>query len=1052
MPSARASRLLGLLLLLVVVVLCTVHAVAALSSSVDNAAAATPPPFSSNSAGKLKTAEVVSVDDQGRNNNNNNINEMRQKVSIEADTTETNAKVKRRPAEPLKRWNEARTPPSWIRLPRCAEWFFQRTVIVTDRWKSDPSGHAGSGACALTAASAATLGVSNPWHMFERGLTVNAAMVAASRGADADVVAVWQVGPRTTAAQPVLANTFHTYFMNVSRDRFVGRTSVVDDCVDDDDETRRKAAASPALKSLARRLRTYNALFAAHEGRQQQQQQQQQRRPHCQQTASTDNPPANSDRVEFPLYSVVPNVLQTAQAVFSPCWRVLVSLVDRLGARHYLHSRLVEAYANARGRAWLHWPAWKNVFATRQLTLRFPIGTYDSLFSSKGHYGAVDVRLDGSDGEDDEPLRSRLDMATSSALSALRLVSFPPVAQAQHDDIHYTCSLIAVSSAHSILQEERTAVQRARETAEKAARVRDNGWNSGGAARYSPGTAAQRTGVRDTYASSSSSSRGTVVSYLLKATFQLLRWLFGESRDGVGDTGDYDVDDDPPASYFNGGFASSFPATHKNRAATAAAATTTRLRSSPAVHAARAFLQRTREELGPFQSSAISSLPMSLQRLLGSRVLSTTTQLVESEHHQTKDVEKTERDNEQPNPKQDVLFSLQWTATLPAGTPMCLGLVALPDAEGIFYATTLPTNTTNVVMPGLFLHVEETCSFDHAWLLLFLAAYAVLQLERRVAQSVVARHLVTGLTGTLLLGVMALFYVLRELQRMSVGKLAVVAALIVGGSTAALEGVFSVLWSYYHLDTLWVPGASSFAFRSGQSNKNYNNGRDDNDNDDSGYTTSSGRGDLLLIAALGFGAVFLLNDLLFNLLIPVVYLTAVTRWSVRVLLVFLWWLCLRYNAEATVLTIAGYAVLLQVRWLIVPCGRSRRRQNQQQKQQQRSQSSGTPSTAAAWTMEEPQNELPAEARQPRAYVRPIAVGHSDYARLPNREMRWKKYEEDGAACTRRALEELAAHLRANPGRYTMRLRDPNGVQRWAGTQEEEEEENGGRGSQVSDND
>lgn len=94
----------------------------------------------------------------------------------------------------------------------------------------------------------------------------------------------------------------------------------------------------------------------------------------------------------------------------------------------------------------------------------------------------------------------------------------------------------------------------------------------------------------------------------------------------------------------------------------------------------------------------------------------------------------------------------------------------------------------------------------------------------------------------------------------------------------------------------------------------------------------------------------------------------------------------------------------------------------------------------AEVLHDPESVLPAAARRSRAYVRPLAMeGQVMGATTMTRAGRLREYELSGAQHTRRALEELARHVREHPGRYAERLRDPNSLQRWAGAAEESEE-------------
>jgi hypothetical protein len=785
-----------------------------------------------------------------------------------------------------------------------------------------------------------------------------------------DVVAVWQVGPRTPATQPLLRSTVHAYFLNVSRIRAGDAPTSRDAEVDKDD-----ADVPGAAPHLADRLRALNRLYTTRDdslsqlfaGRKEIE-------------STTHNSGSEDARSGVVVWWV--GAVGTVRAALLPCWRLVSFCLHRVGALDPLRRLTAEVYANARVRTWSCWSAWRDVFATRHLVVRFPLHMYHD-----DHDHDHDVAGD--------ELLSRMDMAASGTLSFVRLVSFPPVAQLTHEGSpRYACSLPAVTSAGLLSTDvQPNRVQRSGGTA------RTNGKPYSLTANTAAAAFADHAAAR----TSPSASRGMFVFHILDFALRMLRRLFNS------DDGQYD----PSSGGGEGGFPySSFFRQGHSTAAVRNAVPPKRSVSTPAAVAARVYLQLVREELGPYLSSAASSLPMALQQLIRNRELSTATRLLEEAPQASSSLSSlsaatplrggdSHRRTAGRVKRAPVRYVMEWAATLPAGAPMCLALVALPHSDSTSQETTA----------GLTVQLEETLTFDALWGALMVAAYVVWQLERRVVQSVVARHVVTGLTGTLLLSVMAFLYVLRELQRMSVGRLAVVAALIVGGSTAMLEGVCNVLWTYYHLDDLWVSTSSPASV----------------------VSAGGDRSPLLIAACLLFLLVFAVNDLLFNCLVPVAYLNAVTRWSVRVLLVLLWWLSLRHNAEATLLAVAGSFLLRRSfqrwgRW-----GHAGYHPRTPFRPRQPSQNSSRQVGDAAWGLEDPVHAIPAEALQARAYVRPLAAGpNGNYAALHDADARLRKYEEDGTVSTRRALEELAAHLRANPGKYAARLRDPNGLQRWAG--------------------
>eukprot|EP00658_Telonema_sp_P-2_P062970 TRINITY_DN5165_c0_g1_i2.p1 TRINITY_DN5165_c0_g1~~TRINITY_DN5165_c0_g1_i2.p1 ORF type:complete len:188 (-),score=41.44 TRINITY_DN5165_c0_g1_i2:512-1075(-) len=70
---------------------------------------------------------------------------------------------------------------------------------------------------------------------------------------------------------------------------------------------------------------------------------------------------------------------------------------------------------------------------------------------------------------------------------------------------------------------------------------------------------------------------------------------------------------------------------------------------------------------------------------------------------------------------------------------------------------------------------------------------------------------------------------------------------------------------------------------------------------------------------------------------------------------------------------------------------------------------------------------------PRGYCRPIAA---DAIQGANPTEKFQAYSQQGSEATRRALDELAAHIRTNPSKYVSRVRDPGGIARFAGVSDE----------------
>ncbi|KAG5487722.1 hypothetical protein LSCM1_08087 [Leishmania martiniquensis] len=766
------------------------------------------------------------------------------------------------------------------------------------------------------------------------------------RAASAEAAAViftWHVGPRTPAQQAPLHSALHSYFMN---------TSIVVQ-----EELRTDAGT-------ARRVRDYNALYL--------------KKGHAAARSSAAGRYRGSADVRSESHSssvqrgrrgrgasslsFMEPVCTAAQSVIS----AVAALVDISGVGHYVQCAATEVMANLRAFAWRNTSAWVQLFLRRRVVLRFPIGLWAGAAGAADAAAAADVEDRASAGGSSRtgesstppsPMLSRLAMSTDGALSLLRLISFPPVVQLtpasavsdpslKSGTASFVCALPAVHAASLLLEED--AAARMREAQQAAA-----------AAGVTVSTMGKPHRARSGSSPSSLSPQAWMLSKVRGAAHLTARLLVGMNRD-----------DDAAAAA---------AAAAWSRAASISA--TDGVSRSAAVAAAREFSARVREELGPHQDSRESVLPIVLQQMLGRRTMHTHVQLVEEE------VAGEER----------VRFFMQWEASLPAGTPMCLALAALPPSSS-HMGTAAPG--------GLPVSLAETCSFDTVWLQLLILAWVVWQLERRVAQSTLVLHLATGLTGMLLLLLLLLWYMIRRVQGTFLQLILLAIALLLGGSTALMDGLVDVVRGIHSL-LLYLSESAHGGVVDGEVSFATING-----------LFVIGAGSLLVIGA-GSGIVL-------NWLVPPAVLRATTFWCVRGLLLALWALCVLRNAEAT-----AVAVLLWALWKLRPLARVL----------SRCTSPFESSKSLVQQGNDPLDEVPYDARQARGYVKPLAV--SSYASLRTSEARLKRYEEEGAECTRRALEKLAAHLRASPGRYAMRLRDPNGVQQWAGAASTDTDEEAG---------
>ncbi|KAG5508323.1 hypothetical protein JIQ42_08245 [Leishmania sp. Namibia] len=781
----------------------------------------------------------------------------------------------------------------------------------------------------------------------------------------AALIFTWRIGPRTPAQQAPLHSAFPHYFMNAS-----GGVA---------GELRTDART-------ARRVRSYNALYPE-KGQ-----------------AAARSPAAGRHRGGTEVRSgphgssvqggkrergasssfIMGSVRATAQSVMS----AVAVVVDASGLGHHVQCAATEVMANLRVFAWRSATAWVQLFLRRRVVLRIPIELWAGTAAAASAAPVADGDDRGGAGGSDRtansgapppPMLSRMAMLTHGSLSLLRVVSFPPIVQLAPSPLpsavsgsslkpttaSFVCALPAVHAASLLLQED--AAARRREAQQAAAAAGVAVFPIGKLHRARPGPP-----------SSSLSPWLWMMSMLRNAVYLAARLLVGVNGD-----------DDAAAA----------AAAAWSRAASISA--DDGVSRSAAVAAARGFLARVREELGPHQDFGESVLPIALQQMLGSRAMHTHVQLVEEEVAVANE--------------EGARFFMQWEASLPAGAPMCLALAALPPSSLHMDAAAAGVGfQPSSAADGLPVSLEETCSFDTVWLQLLIVSWVVWQLERRVAQSTLVLHLATGLIGILLLLLMLLWYTIRRVQGTFFQLVMLAIALLLSGSTAIMDGLGDVVRSVNAI-IVYLSESAHGGDADGGSSSSIISGL---------FVLGAG---VLLLICVGSG-------ILLNWLVPPAVLRATTFWCVRGLLLMLWGLCVLRNTEATVVVI-----LLWTLWKLRSLARVASRFT-------RLSESGK---SLVLQDNDPLDEVPYDARQAREYVTPLAVSSwpatagnssSGYASLGTSKARLKRYEEEGAACTRRALEKLAAHLRANPGRYATRLRDPNGVQLWAGAASTETDE------------
>ncbi|KAK7195227.1 hypothetical protein NESM_000447800 [Novymonas esmeraldas] len=773
------------------------------------------------------------------------------------------------------------------------------------------------------------------------------ALFESSASAEAgERVLLLQLGPRTTAHHAPLQRASHSFFANLSA---VAGTAVAD---------------SPMDAATAQRIHAYEAVYD-------------QPRRGTTSTRAGDSEADGAAAAAAPAQSSSSSILAVARAAVRPLTGAVQLLSTATGAAHVLDVATAELMANARVFSWWSAAAWGRLLMRRRIVLRLDITSSSSLPAADGTAAAYICDGVQEEEEVDRPacmMVSRLAMATHASASLLRIVSFPPVAQlTAHAAPTYSCELSAVHGAAVVLREDvesrKRAAQQAAVEAEAAAYPRGRAQRTRGGATLSSLLLAQQQQQQQ--------RQLWVVSLVRRVLLWTARRLRGRRN----------VDEQHAVADAAWARVSSISI---NDGVT----------RSAAVAAARAFVGRVREELGPHQNLAESVVPAALQQLLGRRVLDAHAYLAEETAADAKG-------------RLQHKFVLRWEASLPAATPTCIAVVAQPLSATSRAAAAAVTHA-----PPLPITLEETCELDRVWLQVLLVLLVLWQLERRVAQSAIVRHLITGVLSLVLVSAFMAWYAVRRLQGSSPHLAILAAMLLIGGSTAVMGDLTQVgldlaKWLVELVmdllsDTTRGAGAAA---------------ADDDDRD--GSATASTRA----VLVLGAGAAALLcvcAGLLVSWIIPAAVLRGATRWSVRAGLLLLWSVCVLRNSEATAMSALALVLWRRRRWRPLASRVLPRL---------------PPRASAPMRMQtvsaEPVDDVPPEARRARGYAAPLAVSAdgSSYAALPTAEARIRRYEEDGAASTRRALEHLAQHLRDHPGRYATRLRDPNAVQRWAGAAE-----------------
>ncbi|CCW69747.1 unnamed protein product [Phytomonas sp. Hart1] len=448
-------------------------------------------------------------------------------------------------------------------------------------------------------------------------------------------------------------------------------------------------------------------------------------------------------------------------------------------------------------------------------------------------------------------------------------------------------------------------------------------------------------------------------------------------------------------------------------------------RPSPQMmYATKDFLSRLYEELGPYQPRSQLRLPEWVQQMLGRRVLSVEKYMEERDIGQRSDFAASSKGERRTStspsdslPLKDFYF--KWKATLPATQTTCLALTVLPSARG-----------KCSTMPSLPIHLEESLVFDWFWMKLCLMLVGLRLLQVRMVNSRLLRILFSAVYGSFILIILCFIYFLREFQALSVGRIGVVVILGMGGVAALAEVLLSALGYVLTNPNVLGVGIHSFLPLAFQE-----------------LLAGLPGGVAWGIAALFAGT---LSSLLMHLFFSDRLLYAGTQWGMHGLVILNFLLLVAQNREATFLVLSLWygGPYIYTLWHYL----TNALENLRESRLNAPEDYLPPfvhrevTFARPMTIESGRYISWREAIQRRNIIRAQQVADLSYnvqgnnrVRLADYDEKTSLYEKEGAAHTRRALEELAMQIRASPGKYTQRLLDPNTVHRWAGVRTSDSE-------------
>jgi len=268
---------------------------------------------------------------------------------------------------------------------------------------------------------------------------------------------------------------------------------------------------------------------------------------------------------------------------------------------------------------------------------------------------------------------------------------------------------------------------------------------------------------------------------------------------------------------------------------------------------------------------------------------------------------------------------------------------------------------------GLLVDVRVIEDLDRAWVGLAIAFLCLTVIEMLVRRSVTLQYVCAALFGAAVLLFLVAFWLVRDSSRSRMGLLAFASVVVAGGVLGFAEGIMQTTTTVV-MQTLEQNALAQVAF-------------------------------LLTCIATAGTSRWVLGSSFSYVIVGLIR-------TMRMLVLFLG---LAHNREATVLCAGGFFLLYQwfpvLLWCLTPAPLEPR-----------------------YPESDDEEPLPAAAFRAQGTIRPMVRSGITTGTI---EQRFVEYEKRGKSHTERALEELAAKIRANPNKYSGRLQDPDQVLSWA---------------------